>query len=71
MRRHKVAPNVVTYNTLVHSFAQTGEHKKAWSIVERMSKDGIEPDCATYTSLLSSIKPKTKGAPYGEKNNLV
>lgn len=56
MKELNIKRNVVTYNTLVHACVQLGYYRKAWQLVDDMVDDGVVADCATYTSLFTSIK---------------
>mmetsp|Transcript_147007 Transcript_147007/g.254592 ORF Transcript_147007/g.254592 Transcript_147007/m.254592 type:complete len:105 (+) Transcript_147007:153-467(+) len=62
MREVRVTPNVVTHNTLVHTCMQLGKWERGWQLVREMQeKGGVSPDCATCTSLISSIKQMKEG----------
>ena len=52
MRADGVAPDLVTYNTLIDACINAREPTEAWNILREISESGLKPDVVTYTTLL-------------------
>lgn len=52
--RQIYSPNLVSWNTIITSFAQHGLYAKAFSFFNKMKSAGFEPDEVTFLSLLSA-----------------
>merc|ERR1719313_976410 len=50
----KVAPDVISYYTVVTAHAKAGDVKKAESWAERMAQDGQMPNLVTYLALMQA-----------------
>jgi pentatricopeptide repeat protein len=60
----EIAPNVVTYNTLIGMCISDGNMDEAMKMMKQMSKQNIEPDAATFNIFLSHIfKPSVNAIP--------
>ncbi|KAH7350861.1 hypothetical protein BKA65DRAFT_499157 [Rhexocercosporidium sp. MPI-PUGE-AT-0058] len=49
-------PNIITYNILMKSSVDVGDHETAWQIHEMMIENGPVPDAYTYSILLNDSK---------------
>jgi pentatricopeptide repeat protein len=49
-----VAPNRVTWNTLVASHAKAGQRGQALTALDRMQEAGFLPDCITFNTLIKA-----------------
>merc|ERR1719443_222010 len=53
MAKHGIQPNVITYSTMLKGHCQMGDIQTAFSILDRMKKEGrAKPDEIMYNSLL-------------------
>lgn len=53
----KPAKNLVTYNTMIDAFANSGEFQNAYGVFKSLKKSNLRPDAVTYTTLIkASIK---------------
>ena len=52
MRDDGVAPDLVTYNTLIDACIDAQEPAEAWNVLREISQSGLKPDVVTYTTLL-------------------
>merc|ERR550514_2650312 len=53
MQKHGIQPNVITYSTMLKGHCQMGDIQTAFSIFDRMKKEGrTKPDEIMYNSLL-------------------
>ncbi|KAL5711815.1 hypothetical protein ACHQM5_014054 [Ranunculus cassubicifolius] len=55
MNSRKIAPNVVTYNSLIHGLSRLGQWKQAISLFEKMSRENVSPGVHTFTILVDSL----------------
>ncbi|CAN0899273.1 Putative pentatricopeptide repeat-containing protein At1g02420 [Linum grandiflorum] len=55
MKEFGVAPDVVSYNSLIDVYCKGGELKKAYEMVEKMRDEDIPPDVITYTSIIGGL----------------
>jgi len=56
MRGRDLAPNVVTYNSLVRDAIARQDTARAWSLVGTMEQAGVMPDAFTCSILMKSVK---------------
>lgn len=68
MEEKGCAPNVLTINTLLHSFCQIGECLKVIELLHKMAKRDVEPDEITV-SILEELLNKDEN--YHECMNLL
>jgi len=55
MKREKVTPNLITYNTVINACAKGGlEWEGLLGLFAQMRHEGIQPDIVTYNTLLSA-----------------
>ncbi|MCO5598496.1 hypothetical protein L7F22_052593 [Adiantum nelumboides] len=47
-------PNVITYNSMLAGYAQQGAGERAVKLYEKMEREGLRPDAATFVSVLKS-----------------
>ena len=47
-----MAPDLVTYNTLIDACIDAQEPAEAWNVLREISQSGLKPDVVTYTTLL-------------------
>ncbi|KAI3442473.1 uncharacterized protein J3R85_001233 [Psidium guajava] len=66
MKSSNVAPDTVTYNTLIHGYSEAGDSKMGGRLFEEMSKCGVRADILTYNALILGLckNGKTKKAAY-------
>ncbi|KNC77971.1 hypothetical protein SARC_09582 [Sphaeroforma arctica JP610] len=55
MQRHGIAPDVVTYTTVVQMFLKEKNMAKAMDLFQDMSVAGVEPNLWTYSVLMSEL----------------
>ena len=53
-----LAPNLVTYNTMLHACQKAGALDTALMVLEDMQGSGIRADARTYTSLIATVARK-------------
>lgn len=46
--------DIVSYNTLISAFAANGDEDEMLDLLSEMKEEGIEPDCVTYTGVLTA-----------------
>jgi len=46
--------SVVTYNTIIKAFVQSGDHVKVRRAIESMRSSGLEPNCVTFNEMLDA-----------------
>jgi pentatricopeptide repeat protein len=55
MKREKVTPNIITYNTVINASAKGGlEWEGLLGLFAQMRHEGVQPDIITYNTLLSA-----------------
>ena len=55
MKREKVTPNLITYNTVINASAKGGlQWEGLLGLFAQMRHEGIQPDIITYNTLLSA-----------------
>mmetsp|Transcript_92026 Transcript_92026/g.238425 ORF Transcript_92026/g.238425 Transcript_92026/m.238425 type:complete len:1020 (+) Transcript_92026:84-3143(+) len=52
MRAKRMQYSIVTYNALIDACARSGEMSRVSPLLEQMSKDGIEPNVITYSTVI-------------------
>ncbi|KAI3471986.1 hypothetical protein Pfo_028674 [Paulownia fortunei] len=50
-----VAPNRVTYNSLIDGYCKAGDLEGAFNLREKMKNDKVEPNIVTYNTLLGGL----------------
>ena len=55
MTEAEVAPNKISYNTLITAIANTGSWEKALDVFQQMKTAGSTPDTITYSTLITAI----------------
>ena len=54
---HGLEPNIISFNTLIWTFARRGMLKEAGEVMDKMqTRYGVEPDTITYNTLLYALK---------------
>lgn len=53
IKQNRDKPTVYLYNLLLRGFAMQGDIKRTFSLYNKMRKRGLEPNAATYTSLIN------------------
>lgn len=53
-----IVPDVVSYNTIVKGFCESGSLDKALSVLDEMQKAGLKPDSITFNTLLFAFYGK-------------
>ncbi|CAK9017356.1 Pentatricopeptide repeat-containing protein At1g62670 [Durusdinium trenchii] len=61
MRGHRMAPNVVTYNSIIKE-AASRDMEAAWELVEEMQRQGLCPDAYTASILGAGLRQKPSQA---------
>ena len=56
MLNNGIKPINITMNTIIEAFIRSNEIEKAWKIFGEMSKNEIEPDNFTLSTLFRGIK---------------
>ncbi|KAH9218864.1 hypothetical protein DL95DRAFT_385096 [Leptodontidium sp. 2 PMI_412] len=51
-------PNIITYNILIKTSLDVGDHQTGWQIHDMMIENGPEPDAHTYSILLNDAKSR-------------
>src|SRR5258708_2470616 len=46
--------DVISWNTMISGYRQNGNGKESIELFQQMQKQGIQPDCFTYTVALST-----------------
>jgi len=55
LTRFQLSPNVVTYNTMISTFASNGQWQRALAFAEKAREDKIRWDAVTYNAVISSL----------------
>lgn len=56
MKRYDIAPNLVTYNTIMDQLCIDGQFAKAYAIFNDLQNRGVQPDNFTFSILIKGIK---------------
>ena len=55
MEERGLAPDVVTYTSVIDAWAQQGSAEKAVALLEKMEERGLAPDVVTYTPVIEVL----------------
>jgi len=56
MKRLRINPNAITYNTIIDLCITMGYIKEAWNYFNGMKDEGLSPDLFTYSTLFKGLK---------------
>jgi pentatricopeptide repeat domain-containing protein 1 len=62
MRSLNLAPNLITYNSLINYAISTGDIKSAWSFVTNMEEEGIRVDHFTCSIMMKGLRTASQPA---------
>ena len=57
-----IAPNMITYNTLMDAAHRAGDLDAALDVMEQIERSGLKPDTWSYTSLIATVARKQSTA---------